>query len=98
MKPYNTQILFPCILLRLGKSSGSKLKSIYLYKHTNKHPVTLGSKVPEWPVFSTSKIFFTHDTTSWELGFEGLSKLIIPYFRYSLSGLFKGVEPAGMGV
>ncbi len=36
--------------------------------------MTFGSKVPEWPVFSTSKIFLIQATTSWEEGFEGLSE------------------------
>jgi hypothetical protein len=70
----------------------------YLSKHTNRHPVTLGSRVPEWPVFSTPNIFLIHATTSWELGLDGLSRLIIPYFRYYLNGRFSGVEPAGIGV
>ena len=71
---------------------------IYLYKQTNKQPVTLGSRVPECPVFSTSNIFLTQATTQWELGLEGLSKLIIPYFKYYFNGLLSGVDPAGMGV
>lgn len=60
--------------------------------------MTLGSRVPECPVFYTPKIFLTHETTSWELGLDGLSKLMTPYLRYSLSGLLRGVDPAGMGV
>ena len=71
---------------------------MYLSIQTIKHPVTLGSKVPECPVFYTLRILLIQATTSWELGFDGLSKLMIPYLRYSFKGLFKGVEPAGIGV
>ena len=39
-------------------------------------PVTMGSKVPEWPVFSTRRIRLIQATTSWELGREGLSRHI----------------------
>ncbi len=60
--------------------------------------MTLGSRVPEWPVFSTLRILLIQATTSCELGLDGLSKLMHPYFKYSFNGLFKGVEPAGMGV
>ena len=65
---------------------------------TIKHPVTLGSNVPECPVLSTRRILLIQATTSWELGFDGLSKLMIPYFRYYFNVLFKGVDPAGIGV
>lgn len=47
--------------------------------HTIKQPVTLGSKVPEWPVFSTLRILLIHATTSCEDGLAGLSRLITPY-------------------
>ena len=46
---------------------------------TNKLPDTLGSNVPECPVFATLKIFLTHVTTSWDDGLGGLSKFITPY-------------------
>lgn len=69
-----------------------------LFKHTIKHPVTLGSKVPEWPVFSISKILFTQATTSWEDGLEGLSKLMKEYFKCSSKGLLYGEWPDGIGV
>ena len=32
--------------------------------HTMRHPVTLGSRVPEWPVFSTRKMRLIQATTS----------------------------------
>lgn len=75
----------------------NKLK-FYLSKQTIRHPVTLGSKVPEWPVFSTLRILLIQATTSWELGLDGLSRLMHPYFKYSFKGLLSGVEPAGIGV
>ena len=63
-----------------------------------RHPVTLGSRVPEWPVLSTLRIFLIQATTSWEDGFDGLSKLITPYcFRMSM-GRFVGEYPHGRGV
>merc|ERR1719464_911635 len=69
---------------------------------TSRLPDTLGSNVPEWPVFSTPRsaiMFLTQVTTSCEEGRGGLSRFITPYFKYSLIGLFKGVHPAeGMGV
>jgi hypothetical protein len=46
--------------------------------HTIKPPVTFGSSVPLWPVFSTRSIRFSHATTSCEDGFAGLSKLMTP--------------------
>jgi hypothetical protein len=64
---------------------------VALFKQTIKAPVTFGSSVPEWPVFSTFKILFIHDTTSWDDGLDGLSKLITPYLRCSTRFLFKGV-------
>jgi hypothetical protein len=45
---------------------------------TIKHPVTLGSRVPECRVRSTRSMRFSHATTSWEDGFEGLSRLMTP--------------------
>lgn len=63
-----------------------------------RQPVTLGSRVPECPVFYILRILLIQATTSWELGLDGLSRLMIPYFKYYLRGLFKGVEPAGIGV
>lgn len=39
---------------------------------------TLGSRVPEWPVFSTRRILLIHATTSCDEGLEGLSRLITP--------------------
>lgn len=69
-----------------------------LFKHTIKQPVTLGSKVPECPVFSTLSIFLIHATTSWEDGLAGLSRFTTPYLRYSYKGRLSGVEPAETGV
>ena len=63
-----------------------------------RQPVTLGSSVPEWPVFSTRSIRRIHATTSWDDGLAGLSRLHTPYFRYSDRGLLSGVCPLGMGV
>lgn len=70
--------------------------------------MTLGSKVPLWPVRSQCKIFFTQATTSWEEGLAGLSRLMHPYLSfilqinsyeiYSLIGRFKGELPTGIGV
>jgi hypothetical protein len=45
---------------------------------TIRHPVTLGSRVPLWPVFSTRSIRLSHATTSCEEGLDGLSRLITP--------------------
>jgi len=71
---------------------------VALLMHTIKHPVTLGSRVPECPVFSTLNIFLIQATTSWEDGLEGLSRLITPYLRYSVRGLDNGVVLYGIGV
>lgn len=65
---------------------------------TIRHPVTLGSRVPLWPVFSTRNIRFTHATTSWLEGLEGLSRLMTPEEMYDFKSRFKGVQPHGMGV
>jgi len=45
---------------------------------TIRHPVTLGSRVPLWPVFSLRRIRLSHATTSCEEGLDGLSRLITP--------------------
>ena len=45
---------------------------------TVRQPVTLGSRVPLWPVFSTWSMRFTQETTSCEEGLAGLSRLITP--------------------
>jgi len=37
-------------------------------------------------------------TTSWELGFDGLSKLMKPVFMYSLMSRFRGDDPWAKGV
>ena len=71
---------------------------VALFKQIIRHPVVFGSKVPEWPVFSTLRIFLIHATISWDEGLAGLSKLITPYFKYSAKGLFKGVVELGIGV
>ena len=63
-----------------------------------RHPVTFGSKVPEWPVLSTLRIFLIQATISWLDGFAGLSRLITPYLRCSSRGLWVGVWPALIGV
>lgn len=49
------------------------------FRQTNRQPETLGSRVPEWPVFSQPMIFLIHDTTSCDDGFTGLSRLRTPY-------------------
>ena len=66
--------------------------------HTMRFPVTLGSRVPEWPVFSTRSMRRSQATTSCEDGLLGLSRLMHPYRMYSFSGRFSGEWPAGMGV
>lgn len=71
---------------------------VALLIQTIKHPVTLGSKVPLCPVFSTLRIFFIQATTSCDEGLDGLSKLITPYFKCSSKGLLRGVCPCGIGV
>lgn len=50
--------------------------------HTIKQPVTLGSKVPLCPVFSTRSIRRIQATTSWEEGLEGLSRLMNPVLEW----------------
>ena len=50
------------------------------------------------PVFSTFKIFLIQATTSWDDGFEGLSRLITPYCLCLSIGLFVGDQPHGRGV
>ena len=66
--------------------------------HTMRQPVTLGSSVPLWPVFSTRRMRLIHATTSWLLGLAGLSRLMTPYCRWSRSGRLSGEWPVGMGV
>lgn len=39
-----------------------------------------------------------HDTTSWEEGFEGLSRLMTPEEMYDLRSRARGAHPCGMGV
>jgi hypothetical protein len=39
-----------------------------------------------------------HDTTSWEEGFEGLSRLITPEEMYDFRSRARGAHPCGMGV
>lgn len=51
---------------------------VALSMHTIKQPVTLGSRVPLCPVFSTRKIRFNQATISWDDGLEGLSRFIKP--------------------
>lgn len=46
--------------------------------HTIKQPVTLGSRVPLCPVFSTRSMRLSQATTSCEEGLDGLSKLMTP--------------------
>lgn len=41
-------------------------------------PRTLGSRVPECPVFSTRRMRLIQATTSWDDGLEGLSRLMTP--------------------
>lgn len=50
--------------------------------HTIKQPVTLGSRVPLCPVFSTRSIRRIQATTSWEEGLEGLSRLMNPVLEW----------------
>ena len=51
---------------------------VALSTHTIRQPVTLGSSVPECPVFSTLRIRLIQATTSWLLGLAGLSRLMNP--------------------
>lgn len=46
-------------------------KRVALSTQTIKPPVTLGSRVPEWPVFSTRRIRLIQATTSWDEGLAG---------------------------
>ena len=52
---------------------------VALSTHTTRLPVTLGSRVPLWPVFVTLRMRRIQATTSWEEGLEGLSRLMTPY-------------------
>lgn len=56
-------------------------------------PVTLGSSVPPCPMALACMIFLTHAATSWLVGPAGLSRFIVPYFRYSIAGRWLGVCP-----
>lgn len=60
--------------------------------------MTLGSRVPEWPVFSTRRIRLTQATTSCEDGLEGLSRLMTPEEIYDFKSRFSGLQPTGIGV
>ena len=51
--------------------------------HTMRLPVTLGSKVPLWPVFVTRRMRRIQATTSCEDGLDGLSRLMTPYLETS---------------
>lgn len=66
--------------------------------HTTKHPVTLGSRVPECPVLLTRSIRLIQATTSWDDGFDGLSRLMNPDFMYSVISRLSGEHPFGSGV
>ena len=55
---------------------------VALSTHTTRLPVTLGSRVPLWPVFATLRIRRIQATTSCEEGLEGLSRLMTPYLSY----------------
>jgi hypothetical protein len=50
------------------------------------------------PVLSTLSILLIHATTSWEEGFDGLSRLMHPYLLSSSRGLLVGDHPLGRGV
>jgi hypothetical protein len=65
---------------------------------TIRQPVTLGSRVPEWPVLSTRRMRRSQATTSCEDGFEGLSRLMTPDFTYDVMSRLSGEQPEGMGV
>ena len=56
---------------------------VALSMQTIRQPVTLGSSVPLCPVFCTRRILFTHDTTSCDEGFAGLSRFINPLLQSS---------------
>lgn len=58
---------------------------VALSMHTIKQPVTLGSRVPLCPVFSTRKIRFNQATISWDDGLEGLSRFIKPQLNFKKS-------------
>lgn len=61
-------------------------RRVALSMHTMRHPVTLGSRVPLCPVFSTRRMRRIHATTSWEDGLEGLSRLIKPDLQCKMAG------------
>ena len=56
-------------------------RRVALSMQTTRTPVTIGSSVPEWPVFCTRRIRLIQATTSWELGRDGLSRAITPELR-----------------
>ena len=65
--------------------------------HTIRQPVTFGSSVPEWPVFSTRRMRRIQATTSCEDGLAGLSRLITPYL-YKVTPFNQSVlHPEGLG-
>ena len=71
MQANYTDVLLSCRLLRFCETSGSAYIPKYLSKQTIRQPVTFGSRVPEWPVFSTLRIFLTQvDDTVFEIIFE----------------------------
>ena len=45
--------------------------------------MTLGSRVPLWPVLETRRIRRIQATTSCDDGFDGLSRLMTPYLKTS---------------
>lgn len=61
--------------------------------HTIKQPVTLGSRVPLCPVFSTRSIRRIQATTSWEEGLEGLSRLMKPVLEWERNYCVIGSGP-----
>lgn len=66
---------------------------VALSTHTIKLPVTLGSRVPLWPVFVTLRMRRIQATTSCEEGFEGLSRLMTPYLLHK-GGASEQMMPA----
>jgi hypothetical protein len=55
---------------------------VALSTQTIRLPVTLGSRVPLWPVFVTRRMRLIQATTSWDEGLEGLSRLMTPYLQW----------------
>jgi hypothetical protein len=58
-----------------------------------KTPVTLGSNVPPWPMVSIFRILLVHAATSWLVGPAGLSRFMVPNWRYCLAGRSLGLQP-----